>query len=134
MPDWRLDSGGGGSGSSSVTTGTVIAEDYVEGGEILIGKLISTALGAIWLTVAGGWIAIVDAIVSVHVALLLRASEAYVSVIEAIGSGGEETLRVGWAAAFRSAVEADPLLAPIILTLELTVVAGIALTFRRRLL
>lgn len=118
----------GGSGSSGP-----LAESYVDGGEILIGKLVGTALGAFWLTVVSGWYAIVSAIVRVHISLITATSSAYASIINAVGGGGAETLRLGWASAFQAAVQADPLLAPLLLTLEVVVVSAIAIAVRRRL-
>jgi hypothetical protein len=111
----------------------VFAGSFTDGGTILIGKLVSTLLGAVWLTILGGWWAIVSAVVQVHMAMINAAADSYAGIITALGQGGAETIRVTWASAFRAAVETNPLIAPILLTLEIIVVSAIVLEVRRRL-
>lgn len=126
-----MDLTSGGSGGSS---GTAAAGAFVDGGEVLIGKLVSTLLGAVWLTVVGGWYAITSAITRVQIALINSVRNAQVAIIRAVGAGGAETIRVGWASAAQAAVETSPLFAPLLLTMEIILVSAVALTVRRRLL
>jgi hypothetical protein len=121
------DGGGTPIGSSS------LAGNYTDGGTILIGKLVSTLLGAVWLTVVGGWWAIASAVVRVHMAMINAAANGYAGIIDAVGQGGAETIRVTWASAFQAAVETNPLFAPILITLEVIAVSAIFLELRRRL-
>ncbi|EMA24635.1 hypothetical protein [Haloarcula argentinensis] len=111
----------------------VLAGSYTDGGTILIGKLVSTILGAVWLTFVGGWWAIISAVVEVHVAMINAGADGYAGIIRAMGQGGAETIRITWASAFRAAVETNPLFAPILLTLEIIAVSAIFLELRRRL-
>lgn len=110
-----------------------LAGNYTDGGTILIGKLVSTLLGAVWLTFVGGWWAIVSAVVRVHMAMINAAANGYAGIIDAVGQGGAETIRVTWASAFQAAVETNPLFAPILITLEVIAVSAIFLELRRRL-
>lgn len=107
------------------------ASAFVEDGKILVGKLIGVTLGSLWLAVVGGWITVFNAIVQINVEILNAFARMYVRVLTAVGVESSETLEVAWAAAFRSAVEASPFLAPVIFTLEVVAVAGILLAARR---
>jgi hypothetical protein len=119
----------GSAAGSSLSPETFLSDD---GTEILVGKLISTLLGGLWLTVSAGWITVTQAIVRIHIRLLDAASGAVVAIVQAAGAGGAETLRVAWGEAFRAAAAANPLLAPAILSLELVVVSALLLYARRR--
>lgn len=110
----------------------VTASAFVDGGEIKIAKLVSTLLGAVWLTVAAGWIMVAQAVVTVHVRVLDAAADMYVRIIDTAISDGAETVRVSWASAFRAAVETNQLLAPIILSVEVVAVMALLLYARRR--
>lgn len=120
---------GGGGSLSSVQVGAFLSDD---GTEILVGKLVSTLLGGLWITVIAGWITVVEAIVAVHVRVLNAMTGLSVGVIRAAGVGGAETLRVAWAEAFRAAAAANPLFAPTIMTLELVLVSALLLFALRR--
>jgi len=120
----------GGSGGGTISGPP--ASEFIEDGEILLGKLVSTLLGGVWLTVVAGWITINQAIVQVHINLLDVAARSYARMIRAAGQGGAETLEVGWASAFQAAVDAEPLLAPIIFSAEVVVVSALLLWARRR--
>lgn len=110
----------------------VQAEDYVDGGEVLIGKLVGTSLASIWLAFVGGWIGLITTVARVHIRMIRTIEGVYVSVITAFGEGGAETLRYGWSEAFRAAVDTSPLLAPAIMSLELIAVSWLLLWARRR--
>lgn len=112
--------------------GSLPPSEFVDDGEIQLAKLASTILGAIWLTAISGWILIVETIALVHVRVLDAIANLYVRVIDAAGRGGAETLEVSWSAAFRAAVDAEPMLAPAILTLEIIAVSALLLYARRR--
>jgi hypothetical protein len=105
---------------------------YVSGGEILIGKLVSTLLGALWLTIAAGWITVARAIVQIHVSLLNRAAEMYSQILLAFGTNASRASRVAWGEAFRAAVDASPVLAPVIFSIEIVVATGLILAAARR--
>lgn len=120
----KLDSGG--------NDGAVVAEMFVRDGEIQMAKLLGALLGAAWLTVVAGWILIVEAITLVHIRVLDAIAALYVRVIDAAGTGGAETLRVGWSSAFRAAVDASPFLAPAILSVEVVAVSALLLYAKRR--
>lgn len=124
--------GGPGGGGSSLPSGSIEGGEFVEEGEILLGKLVSTLLGGVWLTIVAGWVAISEAIVQVHINVVNAAAATQVRIIRAFGEGGADTLEVGWASAFRAAVEAEPLLAPVIFSAEVVVVTAILLWARRR--
>lgn len=109
-----------------------LASQYVLGGEILVGKLVSTLLGAVWLTVVAGWITVSQAIVTVHLRVIDAIAQLYVRVIKAFGQGGAETIRASWRSAFLAAVETNELLAPLLLTTEVVVVSALLLWARRR--
>ncbi|WP_134671727.1 hypothetical protein [Halorussus marinus] len=117
----------GGSSDNYVTAG-----EFVDGGEIKIAKLVSTLLGAAWLTVAAGWIMVMQAVVTAHVRVLDAVAAMYVRIIEAAVGGGAETVQASWGAAFRAAVETNRLLAPVILSVEVVLVAALLLYARRR--
>ncbi|WP_132060248.1 hypothetical protein [Halorussus amylolyticus] len=115
------------------SSGPVEPNAFVEqGGEIKIAKLVSTLLGAVWLTVAAGWIMVMQAVVTVHIRVLDAAAAMYVRVIEAAVGGGAETIEASWASAFRAAVETNRLLAPMIFSLEVIIVTALLLYTRRR--
>lgn len=107
-------------------------DDYVDGGELLIGKLVGTIMGSIWLAFVGGWISVLRAIAQVNIQVLNRIEQGWVTVITAFGEGGAETLRYTWGEAFRAAVDTSPLLAPTIMTLELITVSFLLIWARRR--
>jgi len=113
--------------------GSVEASDFLaEGGEIQLAKLVSTLLGSLWLTVAAGWIAVVNAIARVHLQLIDAAASMYARIIRAYGSGGAETIRVSWASSFQAAIEANRLFAPLLFSLEVIAVTALLLWARRR--
>lgn len=114
------------------SVGPADTSSYVSGGEILIGKLVSTLLGALWLTIAAGWITISRAIVQIHVSLLNAAAEMYSDILLAFGTNATRASEVAWGAAFRAAVDASPVLAPVIFSLEIVVVAGLLVGAGRR--
>lgn len=119
--------------SNSTSGGTGLrASAFTDGGEILVGKLVSTLLGGLWLTVAAGWITVNQAIVRVHFRILDAIADLYVGVIEAVGQGGAKTLRVSWAESFRAATEVNGLLAPMLFSAEVIVVSALLLFARRR--
>ena len=115
-------------GGSSVDETLYVTEE----GDLLLAKLVSTLLGSVWLTVAAGWIMVVEAIARVHIIVLDTAGATVVRVIQAFGFGGARTLQVSWGAAFRAAVEAEPMLAPVLFSLEIVVVSALLLWARRR--
>ncbi|NHN59820.1 MULTISPECIES: hypothetical protein [Halorussus] len=108
------------------------ATTYIKDGEILVGKLVSSLLGGLWLAVAGGWITVMQSINRVHIQILDAAAGMVVRIVEAAGGGGAETIRVAWAEAYRAAVAANPLLAPALMTLEIILVSALLLYARRR--
>ncbi|QLG62200.1 hypothetical protein [Halorarum salinum] len=120
----NLDTGGGGS--------VPLEEEFVDGGEILIGKLVGTLLGAGWLVLMSGWIAILEAYVLIHLEALGAVERMYVNIITAIGGGGAETLRLSWAAGFEAAVEASPVFAPVFFSLEVVFATALLIWARRR--
>lgn len=124
-----VNAGPGGGGSNGIPADAFLSDD---GTEILVGKLVSTLLGGLWLTVSAGWITVVQAIVRVHLRIIDAAASLYAGVIRAAGAGGAETLRVSWRAAFQAAVDTNPLLAPTIMTLEVVIVSALLLYARRR--
>ena len=105
---------------------------YVSGGEILIGKLVSTLLGSLWLTVAAGWITVSRAIVQIHISVLNAAAETYRQILTTFGSNAVEASQVTWGAAFRASVEVNPLFAPAIFSIEIVVVSGLLVSAARR--
>ncbi|WP_311170644.1 hypothetical protein [Halobellus ordinarius] len=110
------------------------ASEFVKAGtgEIKIAKLVSTLLGAVWLTIAAGWIAVSRTIVQIHVSVLNAVAQMYSGIIRAFATNTVEASEAAWGAAFRAAVEADPLLAPIIFSIEIVVVSGLLVTASRR--
>lgn len=110
----------------------VTADDYVDGGKILVGKLVGTFLGSIWLAFIGGWISVQTAVAQVHIQALNQAGQSAAAVVTAFGAGGADTLRYTWGEAFRAAVETSPLLAPAIMSVELIVVSYLLIWARRR--
>jgi hypothetical protein len=106
--------------------------EFVSGGEVLIGKLVSTLLGSLWLTIAAGWITVSRAIVQIHVSLLNTVAETYSAIVLAFGEGAAEASRATWGAAFQAAVDASPLLAPVIFSVEIVVVSGLLVVATRR--
>lgn len=128
-------SGGGPRGWSRLDLPSISptgASTYVSGGEILIGKLVSTLLGALWLTIAAGWITVSRAIVQINVSMLNAAAEMYSDILLAFGANATEASRVAWGAAFRAAVDASPILAPVIFSIEIVVVSGLLIGASRR--
>jgi hypothetical protein len=113
-------------------TDVLDATEYVQDGRILFAKLIGTLLGATWLVLVGGWITVERAIVSVHVQVLEVAQTQVVRVIGVVLGGGAETIRLSWATAYRSAVEAEPVLAPLLLVFEVLVVVTVVVYVRDR--
>lgn len=103
-------------------TSFAVASEFVEDGRIRYAALFSTILSAGWLVLAGGFITVMNAIVTVHVSVLETAQTQWVRIISAILGGGAELSRTSWAVAFESAVETAPLLAPLLLALELVLV------------
>lgn len=118
-------------GAGSGTVG-LDAESFVDGGEILIGKLVGTLLGALWLTIVAGWMTLIQAIAAVHISLLNAFQGMIVSIITAAGVGGAETIRASWGAAFQGAVEVSPLFAPMVFSLEIVLVSALLIWARRR--
>lgn len=112
--------------------GDGLAQGYVAGGEVLVGKLVGTLLGSLWLTVVAGWITVVEAIVRLHVQILDAIQQAQIAVLMAFAEGGADAYRESWSAAFRAAVEVDPLVAPAIMSVEIIAVSALALWARRR--
>ena len=108
------------------------ASSYIKDGEILVGKLVSSLLGGLWLAFAGGWITVTQAIARVHIRILDAAAGTVVRIVQAAGGGGAETIRVAWGEAFRTAAEANPVFVPVIMSLELVVVSALLLYARRR--
>lgn len=110
------------------------ASEFIEAGtgNIKLAKLISTLLGAVWLTAAAGWIIITQAIVTVHLRVIGAVATLFTRVIRAFGQGGAETLRESWQAAFLSATQMSKLFAPLLLTVEIVVVSALLLWARRR--
>ena len=108
--------------------------DFVKAGtgEIKIAKLVSTILSALWITVAAGWIAVARAIAQVHISMLNAAAGMYSQILLAFGRGATETTQVAWGAAFRSAVEASPMLAPVLFSIEIVVVMSLLIGAARR--
>ena len=119
------------SGSPSQDLGN-LAGTYVEDGRILYVKLLGTVLGSIWLVAVGGWIAVQEAIVSIHVMILETAQQQYVRVINAIFGDGAEVITASWGAAYRAAVETEPILAPLTLIVEITITMGLIHYLRQR--
>ena len=122
----RLPSSGTGGTS---TTNAYLSED---GTKILVGNLVGSLLGGLWLTFVGGWISVGEAVARVHIRILDAIAGLYSGVLRAFGVGGAQTLRVSWAEAFRSATAADPVLAPLLLTMELVVVSWLLVYAQRR--
>ena len=104
----------------------------MDGGNIKIAKLVSTLLGAVWLTAVAGWITINQAIVTVHLRILDAVATVFVRVIQAVGGGGAKTLRESWRAAFLSATQTSELFAPLIFTVEIVLVSALLLWARER--
>ena len=105
---------------------------FVSGGEILVGKLVSTLLGSLWLVVAAGWITVTQTIVQIHISLLDAAAEMYYNIIVAFGENASRAAFVTWGEAFRAATETSPLLAPALFSIEIVVVAGLLVVATRR--
>lgn len=118
-----------GSGDGGLPAAVFIARDT---GNIKVAKLVSTLLGSVWITVAAGWIMVINAIVRVHLSVINAVATLFVRVLEAFGQGGAETLRESWRAAFLSAVEANQLLAPVMFSLEIVTVSALLLWARER--
>ncbi|QHS17786.1 hypothetical protein GWK26_11870 [haloarchaeon 3A1-DGR] len=110
----------------------VLAGDFVEDSEILVGKLIGTLLSAFWLAVVSGWLTFAETIATIHIRVILSFRDAYVTLFETLGQEAEATFLESWATAFEASVEVSPLFAPAIFTVELALVAAIVLVFRRR--
>lgn len=111
----------------------VSASWFVEdGGEILVAKLVSTLLGALWITVAAGWITIVQTLAEIEIQILNRAAAAYVAIIRAVGVGGARTIEATWAGAAAASIEASPVLAPVIFSAVVVVTFAILVAARRR--
>lgn len=112
---------------------SVSAEEFVgDGGDVMVGKLASTVLGATWLAFVTGLNGIFTAFAQVHIEILRSVGSLYSAVITAYGQGGAATLRLGWGSAFRAAVDASPLFAPVLMSLELGLIAVILVWARRR--
>ena len=108
------------------------ASSFVSGGEILVGKLASTLLGALWLTFVSGWITIAQAIVQIHVSILNAGAEMYREILLALGANAERASTVAWGEAFRAAVDASPVLAPTIFSIEIVIVSALLVGAARR--
>ena len=112
----------------------VLESSYVDGGELLIGKLVGTVLGSLWLTVVSGWITVTEAIATVHIRFIRAGGNAYAGILESLGREAQATIATSWAAAFEASVEVNPLFAPAIFSAEILVVVAIVLVLRRRVL
>ena len=99
---------------------------------ILWAKLMGTLLGGAWLTVVAGWTFVIDAVTVVNVRLLRAIGGGYASIIRTVGVGGAQGYQVLWGGAFQAAIETSPLLAPLIMSLELVFVSGVLLWALRR--
>jgi len=107
---------------------------YLENGQIAYAKLVGALLGAGWLTVAGGLIALQRAVVSVQIRLLETTQRSYVLLIRAVTGGGARLSRQSWAEAYEAAVATSPILAPLTLVAEIVLVSAIVLYFQRRVI
>jgi len=56
----------------------------------------------------------------------------YSGILRAFGTNAASASEVAWGAAFRAAVEASPLLAPVIFSIEIVVVFGLLIGAARR--
>lgn len=123
----RISGPGGGGGSDSV-----LASEFVDGGSIKTMKLMGTALGAVWLTFASGWIALMNAFARLHMAPINAAASLYATVLRTVGDEAVSASTLAWGEAFRAAIEVSPVLAPAILTAELLLVGAMFTEARRR--
>ena len=110
----------------------VSAGEFVDGGEIKIAKLVGTLLGATWMTVIAGWITVIQAVNRVNLEILYAIAGMFDAIITTFGQEGARTLRESWGAAYRSAVAVDPVVAPLIMTVEVVLVTGLLVWARRR--
>ncbi|WP_435145918.1 hypothetical protein [Halobaculum sp. P14] len=106
--------------------------DFIGSNGIMIGKLVSTLLGALWLVFAAGWITLIRAIVRLHLVPINAAASLYAGIIRTLGGQASQTARLAWGEAFRAAVEASPILAPAIMSAEIIVVVLILAAARQR--
>lgn len=117
---------GGGSGTS------LSASEFTSGSSIKVGKLLGVMLSSLWLTVVAGWIVVEQVVLAIHVTLLESVARLLERWILAAFTGGAETARLAWGEAFRGAVEASPLFAPVLLSAEILLVAAILSGAARR--
>lgn len=102
--------------------GLTLESEFVDGGTVLTGKLVGTLLGSIWLVFASGWIAVVNAIVTINLVPIRGLEMLYTRIISTFGREAAATSQLVWSEAFRAAVDASPVLAPAIMTAELAAV------------
>ena len=122
-----MSSGSGSGPFSQLNTGAYVTESRIK-----YGKLVATALGATWLTLVGGWITVQRTVVNIHIRLLTAVQGALVEIIQATLGRGAGLIRGSWAQVYQSAVETEPILAPLTLVLEIALVVGIVVWFRQR--
>jgi len=122
-----MSSGSGSGPFSQLETGAFVTESRIK-----YGKLVGTALGAVWLTLVGGWITVQRTVVNVHIRVLTAVQNALVEIIGAVLGRGAWLVRGSWGEAYESAVQASPILAPLTLVAEIALVVGIVVWFRNR--
>lgn len=105
---------------------------FVDGGEIKVAKLVGTLLGAVWLSVVSGWISVGEAIAQIHIQVINGIADGWVSIITTYGGQASSTQRVVWASALKAALETSPMLAPLLMSIEVAIVWGVIVTVRRR--
>jgi len=111
-----------------MASGSFDASKYVGSGDgnwIRWGKLLGTLAGAAWLAVVGGITTVLNAYVGIHVRALSRLERLTTDLVTGLFGGAGETARLAWGSAFRAAIEASPMFAPILLGFEVIVVVAI---------
>ncbi|WP_049935345.1 hypothetical protein [Haloplanus natans] len=112
-----------GSGGTSVFN----PSQYVGTGDNWIrwGKLLGTLAGGAWLALVGGITAVLNAYVEAHVRVLSWLERLVSDLLTGLIGGAGEAAQLAWGSAFRAALEASPVFAPILLGAEIAAVVAI---------
>jgi hypothetical protein len=99
------------------------------------GALLGTLVGGAWLAFVGAVVRLGEAVVLAH-ARLLGATETFLGqLLGAVFVDGASIVRLGWRSAFLSTVDvAGPVVAPLLVTLDLLVIASLVLVLRDRVI
>lgn len=101
---------------------------------ILWGKLLGTLVASGWLVFVGGITTVLNAFVMAHARILGWLERVTTGLITGIFGGAGEVGRLAWRSAFRAAVDANPVLAPALIALEVIAVVVILSALRDRVI